>query len=79
MSKTITTAQFLDQLRANDKTVADWCREHGFSQTAAYRVLNNKTRGRWGETRRIAKAMNLALPEMLAGKAKRAQAAAQPA
>lgn len=67
MKKQRTAEDFLNELRQADRTVADWCREHGFSQGLAYRVLRGQTIGRWGETRRIAKAMNLPLPDMAAG------------
>jgi gp16 family phage-associated protein len=66
MAKHRTTDDFLRELRANDRTVADWCREHGFNQALAYRVLSGKNVGHWGETRRIAKAMRLQLPEVQA-------------
>lgn len=58
-----TPNDFLADLSKSDKTVADWCRERGFSQQMAYRVLNGASVGKWGEARRIAKAMGLPLPE----------------
>ena len=59
MTKTRTPAEFLEHLQQQDMTVAEWCRENRFSQQLAYRVLNGKTLGRWGEARRITKAMGL--------------------
>ena len=75
MKKNRTTEDFLAELRKADRTVADWCREHGFSQSLAYRVLRGQNPGKWGETRRIVKAMNLKLPDMAAGARARMAAA----
>lgn len=71
MTKTRTPAEFLEHLQQQDMTVAEWCREHRFSQQLAYRVLNGKTLGRWGEARRITKAMGLAPAAMPANSAPR--------
>lgn len=64
MPKHRTAADFLRDLEKADRTVADWCREKGFSQQLAYRVINGRSVGRWGEARAIAKAMGLPLPDM---------------
>lgn len=72
MTKPRTADDFLRELHDADKTVADWCREHGFAQALAYRVLNGKSLGRWGQVRRIARAMNLPLPSTSAHADKRA-------
>lgn len=64
MTKTRTPAEFLKHLQQQDMTVAEWCRENRFSQQLAYRVLNGKTLGRWGEARRITKAMGLKPADM---------------
>lgn len=68
MPKHRTSEDFLRELRDADSTVADWCRKHGFNQSLAYRVLRGETIGRWGESRRIARAMNLRLPDAPAAK-----------
>lgn len=66
MPKTKTPADFLRHLQAQDKTLAQWCRENGFSHAMACRVVNGASIGRWGEARRIVKAMGLPLPDMRA-------------
>lgn len=71
MPKTRTPTDFLAALRDSDMTVADWCRAHGFSQQLAYRVLNGRSQGRWGEARRIVKKMGLQVPDMPAGGSRR--------
>lgn len=70
-------ADFLRELQERDTTVALWCREHGFSQQLAYRVLNGKTLGRWGAARAIVAAMGLTPADMPARSTPRPKAAAQ--
>lgn len=64
MSKKRTPEDFLRELQESDKTLAQWCREQRFSASLASRVLRGETLGRWGEARRIVRAMGLPLPDM---------------
>ena len=64
MSKPRTPADFLRELQKKDMTVADWCRERGYSQQLAYSVIKGRSVGRRGEARAIAKAMGLSVPDM---------------
>lgn len=74
MAKHRTTHDFLRELQAQDKTVSQWCREKGFSAALAYRVIKGQSLGRWGEVRRIAKAMGLPLPASQALRSRNAEA-----
>lgn len=55
---------FLNSLEDQDKTLADWARERGFSYRSVYAVVAGHHVGRFGRARKIVKAMGIEPPRM---------------
>lgn len=65
-----TVEQFMDELAANDMTIADWARSNKQPLTTVYALCGRRINGCRGAARKVARAMGLALPPMRAATAK---------
>lgn len=67
MSKTTsrTLNDFLKELAAKDKTLRQWASEKKFDLSTVYAVAHGRTKGKWGESRRVMRAMGLSVPETM--------------
>jgi gp16 family phage-associated protein len=61
-----TVEQFIDELAANDMTIADWARTHKQPLNTVYALCGKRFNGSRGAARKVARAMGLALPSMRA-------------
>lgn len=57
-----TVEQFLAELADADMTIADWARKHGHPLTTVYALCGKRFNGSRGASRKVARAMGLALP-----------------
>lgn len=60
---------FLQKLEKEDKTLAQWAREKGFDLNQVYLVARGRSKGCFGESRRILKAMGVTPPPMFRARA----------
>lgn len=57
-----TLSDFLRALSDSDKTLKQWALEKGLDVDTVYQVANGRTKGRWGESRKVMRAMGLPVP-----------------
>lgn len=76
---TPTLQSFLKGLESQNKTLASWARDHGFSVGEVYSLSRGRTMGRRGQAREILKAMGVEPPPMFRAEAARTEGAAAPA
>lgn len=65
MSKTTsrTLNDFLSELAQQKKSIRQWATEKGFDLSLVYAVCQGRTKGNFGESRRVMKAMGLPVPK----------------
>lgn len=59
-----TVEQFMDDLAANDMTIADWARNNKQPLNTVYALVGKRVNGQRGAARKVARAMGLELPAM---------------
>lgn len=64
---------FLASLEETETTISDWAREHGFSPSAVYQVLQGRMLGRRGTARNVLRAMGIPLPSQRTSEERRNQ------
>lgn len=62
MTQDRTVVTFLAELEQQDKTLTEWARERKLPMNAVYRVAAQKSMGRWGQARKVLRAMGITPP-----------------
>lgn len=66
MSKTTsrTLSDFQQDLAKQQKTIRQWAIERGFDLSTVYAVCHGRTKGKFGASRQVMKAMGLPVPKV---------------
>lgn len=62
MKQPRTVITFLAELRQQDKTLSAWALEQKLPLQAVYRVVKQRSLGRWGDARKVLRAMGVEPP-----------------